>query len=388
MRQMLLVGVLALSAVALLVLYSSHSLVGDGAGSSSSRSSGSSSSRGATMVATTAREAERGALMRRAGVRLRQQRLEIRRLQDQVALASPSAVDELVGRALGHRLGLVSPLGRATAAAFPSFRRVPSSAEVPLGVVTEGKYALLGAVNVAGESLDVASIKRIDTFPNPLKTLQQQQQQPDLYFAQWKHWAEADKPAAYLAELALEFAPLLCPGSVAVDIGAHAGDTAVPLAAALGTDGLVLAFEPAAPWGVLKVNTWLNAAYAIHAFHFAVDAVAGEWCYYSACGGCNGGKVPCGTLGADKGEVKLVSQRLDEVLARNYDADTVRRISFLKVDTEGFDSAVVRRRGEREREAALPCFAYSVCCEAVSWCVCCTLLCVLCGVWCTMHDDV
>ena len=49
-----------------------------------------------------------------------------------------------------------------------------------------------------------------------------------------------------------------------------------------------------------------------------------------------------------------MSQRLDEVLARNYDADTVRRISFLKVDTEGFDSAVVRRRGERKERRPFP----------------------------------
>jgi FkbM family methyltransferase len=36
----------------------------------------------------------------------------------------------------------------------------------------------------------------------------------------------------------------LTKGAVAIDIGAHTGDTTVPMALAAGNTGLVLAFEP------------------------------------------------------------------------------------------------------------------------------------------------
>jgi FkbM family methyltransferase len=62
-----------------------------------------------------------------------------------------------------------------------------------------------------------------------------------------------------------------------VDIGAHGGDTTLPLAAAVGPEGLVLAFQPGPPWGILKINTWINSPnYRIHAYNFAIDKTNGS----------------------------------------------------------------------------------------------------------------
>lgn len=156
-----------------------------------------------------------------------------------------------------------------------------------------------------------------------------------LWFAQWAHPSEADKVWSSMLD---RFRGLACPGSVAVDIGAHGGDTGLALAAAVGSDGLVLAFEPGPPYQILEINTWINQRYRIHAYNFAIDKTDGEWCYQSGCNGCNGGKIACGK---SKNEIRLVAHRLVDVLKTNYDPVVTDKISFIKIDTEGFDADVV-----------------------------------------------
>lgn len=61
-------------------------------------------------------------------------------------------------------------------------------------------------------------------------------------YAQWLH------PLGYKDEISQsaidELRNYLSEGDVAIDIGAYTGDTAIPIAVAVGKNGLVLAFEP------------------------------------------------------------------------------------------------------------------------------------------------
>jgi FkbM family methyltransferase len=200
--------------------------------------------------------------------------------------------------------------------------------------VIRTKEELAEVGSVGSELVDVRIVKRVDTFER------------DRRFAQWKHPSEADKfrhGQSSFDAMANFFGSLVCPGSVAIDIGAHGGDTTIPMAAAVGVGGLVLAFEPGPPWEILKSNVLLNAPSesmaSIHAYHFAVDTANGEWCYFSECGGCNGFKVPCGSRGGR--ETKLRATRLDDLLARNYPPEMLGDISFVKIDTEGHDAEIV-----------------------------------------------
>jgi hypothetical protein len=61
-------------------------------------------------------------------------------------------------------------------------------------------------------------------------------------YAQWLHPRETDK--AVRQEVVDELRTFLRPGDVAIDIGAHTGDSTLPMALAVGSAGHVLALEP------------------------------------------------------------------------------------------------------------------------------------------------
>src|SRR6185295_1168111 len=81
-------------------------------------------------------------------------------------------------------------------------------------------------------------------------------------------------------------------GDVAIDIGAHTGDSTIPIALAVGPRGSVLALEPNPyVFKVLAVNAGLNPASThIVPLMFAAMPEDGEFEFeYSDSGYCNGG---------------------------------------------------------------------------------------------------
>ena len=76
-------------------------------------------------------------------------------------------------------------------------------------------------------------------------------------YAQWLHPLEGSKE---ITTRQLDFFKShLKPGGLAIDIGAHTGDTTVPMALAVGKDGLVLGLEPNGyVFKILKKNAELN----------------------------------------------------------------------------------------------------------------------------------
>src|SRR5439155_22899042 len=61
-------------------------------------------------------------------------------------------------------------------------------------------------------------------------------------YAQWLHPRET--PKTITQESVDELRRFLGPGDVALDIGAHTGDSTIPIALAVGPTGCVLAVEP------------------------------------------------------------------------------------------------------------------------------------------------
>ena len=83
------------------------------------------------------------------------------------------------------------------------------------------------------------------------------------------------------------------PGDVAIDIGAHSGDSTIPIALAVGKLGCVLALEPNRyVFAVLKKNSELNTAKThIIPLMFAATPEDAEMEFqYSDSGFCNGGR--------------------------------------------------------------------------------------------------
>ena len=145
-------------------------------------------------------------------------------------------------------------------------------------------------------------------------------------------------------------------GDVAIDIGAHAGDTSIPIALAVGPAGVVLAFEPNPyVFPVLQQNAGLNPAKTtILPLMFAAMRADGRYEFqYGEAGYCNGGyhEGMSKWLHGSAFKVRVEGRNVQDFLARNH-PDLIPRLRFIKVDTEGFDLAVLETletliRGER-----------------------------------------
>ena len=112
----------------------------------------------------------------------------------------------------------------------------------------------------------------------------------DVRFARWLHPGETPKSVTEASVDALRM--FLREGDVAIDIGAHTGDSTLPVALAVGASGTVFALEPNPyVFKVLAVNAMLNPlSTRIVPLMFAAMPADGEFEFeYSDAGYCNGG---------------------------------------------------------------------------------------------------
>ena len=173
---------------------------------------------------------------------------------------------------------------------------------------------------------------------------EQQVGDQSIRYAQWLH------PRAYSGEVsAAEVARLkrfLRPGDVAIDIGAHTGDTTLPMAMAVGPKGSVIAFEANKfVYPTLKVNATINTGLApIHAYNLAVTEESRDYEFsYNDPGFMNGGAVEK-TRKYRRGDAfrqTVRGIRLVDFLNQNF-ADLVDRVRYIKVDTEGSDLYILK----------------------------------------------
>ena len=136
----------------------------------------------------------------------------------------------------------------------------------------------------------------------------------------------------------------LKPGDVAIDIGAHTGDSSIPIALAVGAKGAVFALEPNLyAYKVLLANSALNRTKTnIFPLNIAATPEDGSFEFeYSDPGFCNGGFH----AGIDPWKhahffkLKVTGRNVPKFLATNF-PEEAKRVRYIKIDTEGFDRAV------------------------------------------------
>ncbi|GAB4040187.1 FkbM family methyltransferase [Spirosoma jeollabukense] len=138
------------------------------------------------------------------------------------------------------------------------------------------------------------------------------------------------------------------PGSFSIDVGANIGDTTVPMALAVGKDGLTLGFEPnPVTYEILEANARLNKAKTnIVPLRYAITEEEGEFFYSSSEASFGNGGVSATASEADQhGKFKLAEKvkgiNLSTYLIDNY-KEFLPRLSLIKVDVEGHDKDVLR----------------------------------------------
>ncbi len=163
-------------------------------------------------------------------------------------------------------------------------------------------------------------------------------------YAQWLHPSETEK---YITESNIHFYQKLSKdGGFIIDIGAHTGDTTVPMALAVGKDGLVLALEPNKyVYAILEKNSKLNSEQTnIHPVDFAATDEDGIFTFnYSDASFCNGGYLSKinSTRHRHNYTLDVQGRNFENYLFENYSND-LPRLDLIKVDAEGYDKEILK----------------------------------------------
>lgn len=164
----------------------------------------------------------------------------------------------------------------------------------------------------------------------------------EIEYAQWQHPFE--KPKELSASNVL-FYQKLCPkGGMIIDIGAHTGDTTVPMALAVGKEGLVLGIEPNKyVYKILEKNAELNKELTnIVPLCFAATVEDGDFTFnYSDASFCNGGFLSKLKNHKHNFTLDVVGKNLQNFLIDNYGKD-LDRLGLIKIDAEGYDKEILK----------------------------------------------
>lgn len=163
-------------------------------------------------------------------------------------------------------------------------------------------------------------------------------------YAQWQHPKETQKSISQpMVDAVGQF---VSPGDLVIDIGAHTGDTTVPMALATGPTGLTLALEPNPyVFKILSKNAALNRDKTrIDALNFAATADDGQFTFHYTDGMyCNGGfktqqKWP---LFRRRHPLLVEWRNLNYLLKTKY-PEWLSKFTYLKVDAEGYDLKILQ----------------------------------------------
>jgi FkbM family methyltransferase len=162
-------------------------------------------------------------------------------------------------------------------------------------------------------------------------------------YAQWLHPNDLPKVMTQQGVDALR--QFVSPGDFVIDIGAHSGDTTVPLALAAGQGGCTLALEPNPHvFKVLAANAALNRDKTnIVARCCAATQTDGDFVFhYSDAAFCNGGfrSQQRWRFYRRKHALTIQGRNLLAMLRTDF-ADWLPKLSYIKVDAEGYDRAIL-----------------------------------------------
>lgn len=166
----------------------------------------------------------------------------------------------------------------------------------------------------------------------------------DVEYAQWEHPFEGEKEITN-SQVSF-FSEFLADGGFAVDIGAHTGDTTVPMALAAGASGAVLGLEPNPyVFKILKKNAELNQeSTCIIPECYAATETPGTYTFqYSDASFCNGGYLDHIESNNHKHhfELEVEGRNLSRELEDRF-ADWLPKWQLLKVDAEGYDKDIIK----------------------------------------------
>lgn len=158
-------------------------------------------------------------------------------------------------------------------------------------------------------------------------------------FAVWDNPLESSK---LITQDTVDFYKQFVPkGCLSIDIGAHIGDTTVPIALATGKNGTTVAFDPnPMVFKVLAINAKLNPDKTnILPFNHAIAVEPGEYFYNSAEATYNNGgisKDKVNSHGKYQLYKKVTAVNLLDFLKKEINAP-LDNLGFIKIDVEGFD---------------------------------------------------
>ena len=142
------------------------------------------------------------------------------------------------------------------------------------------------------------------------------------------------------------FGKFIQKGDFVIDIGANIGDTTVPMALAAGKEGLTLGFDPNPyVFTILEANSKLNKDKAnILPVLNAISTKEEEFYFISSeATFANGGISP--TKESIHGKFicpdKIKGVNLFDFLKNNH-KDRLNKLSFIKIDTEGYDKEILK----------------------------------------------
>ncbi len=167
-----------------------------------------------------------------------------------------------------------------------------------------------------------------------------------VHFARWLHPHRNEAKKTITTQMLDAYREILKEGDFCIDIGAHTGDSTLPMALAVGNSGCTLALEPNPfVYHVLGKNTRANK-HAVNIKTMMAAAAPAEGFMefeYSDAGFCNGGRhegIPAIKHGHPfKLEVFCVD--LEKELREDY-SELLARLKFIKVDAEGYDLYVLK----------------------------------------------
>lgn len=165
-----------------------------------------------------------------------------------------------------------------------------------------------------------------------------------IQYAQWQH------PGEHITTLVQDnvdfYRKHSQKGDFVIDIGANEGDTTVPMALAVGKEGLTLALEPNPHvYKVLEANAKLNPAQTnIVPLNFAATSHDGEFTFGSGDPSFGNGGIVGFTHNQARNvrfQFEVTGKNLENYLRTHY-ADKLSRLALIKIDAEGYDKEIIK----------------------------------------------
>ena len=163
-------------------------------------------------------------------------------------------------------------------------------------------------------------------------------------FANWSN--PLVKPFVLTQHTVDFFKKFIKEGDLAIDIGANIGDTTVPMALAAGKSGLTLGFDPNPyVFKILEANAALNKDKTnMVPLRYAISKDEGEFYFVSSEASFGNGGIsptPDSVHGKFVAPEKIKGVDLTKLLKSEY-ARYVDKLSFIKIDTEGYDKEIIK----------------------------------------------